>query len=109
MLSREDVLAIYEAGPDAMVALVERLLAQQAELGQQVQTLSARVQDLEARLNKDSHNSHQPPSSDGLRKLPRRRSRRQRSGKAPGGQVGHVGVTLRPVAKPDQIVPHTPH
>ena len=108
MLSREEILAIYEAGPEAMVGLVERLLARQAELEQHVQALTARVQELEARLNKDSHNSHQPPSSDGLAKLPRRRSRRKRSGKASGGQVGHPGATLLQVAEPDQIVPHAP-
>ena len=108
MLSREEILAVYEAGPEAVVALVESLQAQQAELMAQVQTLAARVQALEARLNKDSHNSHKPPSSDGLAKLPRRRSRRQRSGKASGGQAGHAGFTLQPVAEPDQIVTHAP-
>ena len=106
MLSREEILAIYESGPEAVVALVQRLLAQQAELVQQVQTLTARVQELESRLNKDSHNSHQPPSSDGLAKLPRRRSRRQRSGKASGGQPGHPGTTLMQVEHPDQVVTH---
>ena len=108
MLSREEILAVYQAGPEAVVALVERLLSEQSELAQQVQTLAARVQELETRLNKDSHNSHKPPSSDGLAKLPRRRSRRQRSGKASGGQVGHRGFTLQPVAEPHQIVTHAP-
>jgi transposase len=108
MLSREEILGIYEAGPEAVVALVESLQTQQAELMAQVQTLTARVQALEGRLNKDSHNSHKPPSSDGLAKLPRRRSRRQRSGKASGGQAGHPGFTLQPVAEPHQIVRHAP-
>jgi transposase len=108
MLSREEILGIYEIGPEAVVTLVEGLQAQQAGLLAQVQTLTARVQALEARLNKDSHNSHKPPSSDGLAKLPRRRSRRQRSGKASGGQAGHAGFTLQPVAEPHQIVRHAP-
>jgi transposase len=108
MLSREEILAVYEAGPEAVVALVQRLLSEQSELVQQVRTLAARVQELETRVNKDSHNSHKPPSSDGLAKLPRRRSRRQRSGKASGGQAGHVGFTLQPVAEPNQIVTHAP-
>lgn len=107
-ISREEILAIYAAGPEAVVDLVERLLAQQAELVQQVQVLTARVQELEARLNKDSHNSHKPPASDGLAKLPRRRSRRKRSGKASGGQAGHPGMTLMQVDQPDEIVPHSP-
>jgi transposase len=108
MLSREEILAVYEAGPEAVVALVERLLAEQSRLFQQVQMLTTRVQELESRLNKDSHNSHKPPSSDGLAKLPQRRSRRKRSGKASGGQAGHVGFTLQPVAEPNEIVAHAP-
>jgi|SRR5579859_800267 len=108
MLSREEILAVYETGPEAVVAVVEGLQAQQAELMAQVQTLTVRMQALEARLNQDSHNSHKPPSSDGLAKLPRRRSRRQRSGKASGGQAGHLGFTLLPVAEPNQIVTHAP-
>jgi len=108
MLSREEILTIYAQGPEAVVDLVEKLSSHQAELVQQIQTLTTRVQELETRLNKDSHNSHKPPSSDGLAKLPRRRSRRQRSGKASGGQAGHVGFTLQPVAEPHQVVTHVP-
>lgn len=100
-ISREEILATYEQGPEAVVALVERL-------AQQIELLTARVQELEARLNKDSHNSHKPPASDGLAKLPRRRSRRKRSGKASGGQAGHPGVTLMQVERPDEVVPHSP-
>ena len=100
-LSREEILAAYAAGPEAVVQLVEGLLAQ-------VQLLTARVEELETRLNTDSHNSHKPPASDGLAKLPRRRSRRKRSGKASGGQAGHVGFSLQPVAEPHQIVTHAP-
>lgn len=100
-LSREEILAAYAAGPETVVQLVEGLLAQ-------VQMLTTRVQELETRLNKDSHNSHKPPASDGLAKLPRRRSRRKRSGKASGGQAGHLGFTLQPVAEPNQIVTHAP-
>src|SRR3972149_6123616 len=65
MWSLDEILAIYRAGPEAMVALVEKLWATQVTLEQQVQVLAARVAELEARLNKDSHNSHHPPSSHG--------------------------------------------
>lgn len=108
-MNRDEILTLYAAGPEAVVQLVEQLLTTQAELRQQVETLTRRVQELETRLNKDSHNSHKPPSSDGLAKLPRRRSRRQRSGKASGGQAGHIGFTLLTVVKPNQIVRHAPH
>ena len=107
MLTRDEILKVYAAGPDAVVALVEQLQATQAELRQQVQLLTARVAELEMRLNKDSHNSHQPPSSDGPAKLPPRRSRRKRSGKKSGGQPGHPGATLLQVKHPDKVVTHT--
>ncbi len=80
-MKRDEILTIYAAGPEAVVSLVEQLL-------------TTRVQELEANLNKDSLNSHKPPSSDGPAQLPRRRSQRQRKGKASGGQAGHPGTTL---------------
>jgi hypothetical protein len=42
------------------------LKAETAALREQVTVLAARVQELEARLAKDSHNSSKPPSSDGF-------------------------------------------
>jgi transposase len=82
------------------------LKAQIAELVAQNATLVARVQELEARLAKDSHNSSKPPSSDGLGR--KTKSLRRRSGKKPGGQLGHRGETLRLVATPDVVVAHRP-
>jgi transposase len=73
----------------------------------QIQELVAQVQGLQARLAKDSHNSSKPPSSDLLgRKRPR--SQRRRSGKKPGGQLGHRGETLHLVATPDAVVEPRP-
>ena len=69
-----------------------------------VHTLSARVQELEAQLRKDSHNSSKPPSSDGLARKPK--SLRKSSGRKPGGQAGHEGTTLKRVATPDVTVRH---
>ena|SRR5260221_432179 len=130
MSSRDEILSIYQAGPDALVVWVEhllaalagqtehllathaaraaRLLANQAALEQQVQELTARLAELETRFNKDSHNSHQPPSSHGPAKRPHPRSLRKRSDKKRGGQAGHPGVTRCLVADPDIIVTHVP-
>ena len=60
------------------------------------------IAELEARLNKNSNNSSQPPSQDGYRK--ELKNSRQKSGKATGGQSGHEGKTLERVTNPDKIV-----
>ncbi len=105
MPSRDEILTIYKAGPDAMVAWVEQLVSTHQ---QQVANLTTRLEQLEARLNKDSHNSHKPPSSDGPAKRPRPHSLRQPSGKKSGGQTGHPGVTRALVDQPEVIIPHAP-
>jgi transposase len=61
--------------------------------------LDARVKELEGQKNKDSHNSHIPPSK-GLVKI---KNSRQSTGNKPGGQVGHRGTTLEMVSIPDKI------
>ena len=67
--------------------------------------LVARIEELEARLNKDSHNSSKPPTSDGLKKG-RKHGLRHKSGKKSGGQEGHEGHRLELVADPKHIVVH---
>ena len=80
---------------------IAALTAENAHLREQVEALGALVQELQARLAKDSHNSSKPPSSDGLGR--KSRSLRKKSGKKPGGQLGHRGETLRLVATPDVV------
>lgn len=96
--------------PDARIAELEGLVRQQRQqlevvLAQNAM-LQARVQELEARLAKDSHNSSKPPSSDGLAR--KTKSLRRRSGKKPGGQLGHRGQSLRLVSTSDEVVEHRP-
>lgn len=106
MMTREEILAVYEAGPDAVVSLVQSLIA---NFEAQVQALNERVRELEIRLGKDSHNSHKPPSSDEPTfRRGRRKSLRQRSGKKPGGQPGHTGRTRVQVETPDETHLHVP-
>jgi len=94
----EQVQAVYHQGEEAVVALVTQLVAM-------ITALEARVQGLQDQLSKNSSNSSKPPSSDGLSK-PQPRSLRESSGKANGGQTGHLGHTLKAVEHPDHIQVH---
>jgi transposase len=95
-LTREQILTLYKAGPEAIVSLIEYLQDRQSDIYR-------RLRDLEEQLQKNSRNSHKPPSSDGLKKIPKLR---KPSGKKPGGQPGHAGNTLRLVDRPDTVEVH---
>src|SRR5579859_1082891 len=101
MLTREEIQALYDLGPDAIVEVINTL---QDAVG----LLSLRVKQLEDRLGKDSHNSSKPPSSDGFKK-PNPQSLRGKSGRPSGGQKGHPGRTLQFARTPDHIVVHRPN
>src|SRR5512136_813334 len=83
---------------EELQALVRQLLDENA-------ALKARVAELEAQRKADSHNSHRPPSTDGLRKRP---ALPKPAGRKRGGQCGHQGKTLEMVAHPDTTVLCTP-
>jgi len=71
-----------------------------AKLEERFDALVKRVEELEARLKKDSSNSSRPPSSDAPWKT--RAPRRTPSGRRPGGQPGHEGTT-RPLVPPERL------
>jgi transposase len=118
-MTRQQAEAIYDAGKETVVgvlldlsAKVDQLTtdfavlkAENAALRAECQSLRDRVRTLEERLAKDSHNSHKPPSSDGLAK-PKPKSLRPKSDRPTGGQPGHSGHTLRMVEKPDRVLTH---
>jgi transposase len=83
---------------------LEQLRQENRALREQVALLSERINELEARLAKDSHNSHLPPSSDRFHRQPK--SLRKKSGKQPGGQTGHAGNTLKMSETPDLVIMH---
>jgi len=84
-------------------AKVDLILALEARLC----VLERRLRELEARVGLNSRNSSKPPSSDGPAK-PIAKSLREKSGRPPGGQPGHKGITLRQVSAPDRLEVHGP-
>ncbi len=109
MLTREEFQVLYEQGPDAVYSLFQTLWTRLVALEEQNAHLSSRVQQLEARLSKDSHNSSKPPSTDGFKKpTPKPCNLRHKTGKRSGGQPGHRGDTLTLVDKPDHLQVYAP-
>lgn len=113
-MEREEIYAVYKAGPEAVIELINNLIAiineQREIIAQQavkISILEERIKTLEEQLNKNSRNSSKPPSTDGLaKKKPKPKSLRKKSGRKPGGQEGHPGTTLTMVEKPDETVPY---
>ncbi len=102
MLTREEILEIYETGPEAVIAVIQRLGYIIEEQTIRIAELEERVRILESRLNQNSRNSSKPPSTDFfVKEKPNPKSRRKKSGKKPGGQEGHPGTTLEMVNDPD--------
>ena len=83
---------------DQFQAALDELSNAVAELSETNEKLIAKVQALEEKINKDSHNSNKPPSSDGLAGVPAEKGKS--AARKPGGQKGYEGTTLAMVETP---------
>lgn len=72
-----------------------------------IEQLTKEISELKARLNQNSQNSSNPPSSDKFGK-PNPKSLRKPSGKKAGGQQGHKGSSLQIIQAPDNYAIHNP-
>lgn len=105
-LSREDLMRLGRNNPEALVDIILAQRKQISALRELVRKLVQQVEALEARFAQNSGNSSKPPSSDGYTK-PSPKSQRKKTGRKSGGQKGHPGSTLAPVAKADFTVIHS--
>ena len=106
-IKREDILAVYEVGPDAVITLINNIIVEYQKIIDQqamrIVELEERVKSLEEKLNKNSQNSSKPPSTDNFaHEIPKPKSQRVKSSKKVGGQEGHIGTTLTMVDNPDE-------
>ena len=99
-MKRKDIIKVYNAGPEAVIKLVESIILKQQE---DILDLKKRIKALEDRLSQNSSNSSRPPSSDWPTK---KRSLRKKTGRSPGGQKGHKGHNLKMAGSPDSIKVH---
>ena len=84
------------------------LETEKRELETEIKNLQAENQKLKSQAAKNSSNSSKPPGSESYKKG-KPKSRRKKSGKKPGGQLGHIGKTLKPITNPNYVIIHTPH
>jgi transposase len=96
-MSPDDIRAVYRQGEDAVVGLITMLI-------DRLNSLEEEVVRLKGIINKDSHNSSKPPSTDFNRPAPK--SLRQKGQRKSGGQPGHQGFTLQRVKNPDHQIIH---
>ena len=96
---------LFDPLPPAVQAYIRALEAAVVHLAGQVATLAARVAELESKLDRNSSNTSQAPSTDGphVKPAPPRRP----SGRKRGGQPGHPKHE-RAILPPDEVVEHRP-
>lgn len=88
---------------ETLVSTVNFLYEENKDLKVRIIKLENDVEDLKKKLNKNSSNSHLPPSMDRYKKKPKE-IRNKNKNKKTGGQPGHKGATLRMTSAPDEII-----
>lgn len=99
------IMAVVSVAPKPSYDELAALVLAQAE---EVARLTARIAELEARLNQNSRNSSRPPGSDSPFVKPAPKSLRTKGVRRPGRPDGQPGVTLELVAFPDAVLVHEP-
>jgi transposase len=105
-LTEQQILDVYNQGPQAVVQLVQSLIAtfneKLEQCVNQLRNQQEQIDSLKRQLAQNSRNSSKPPSTDGYSKKQIPKSLRKKSGKKSGGQKGHPGTTLKISENPDK-------
>lgn len=106
----KDIIAQKQEVIEMLQREISSLTIENNEKEEEIQVLKKRIAELEdkvavleSRIKKDSSNSSKPPSLDGFKK-PKTFSTREKSGKRPGGQVGHTGHTIKVDAIETEVI-----
>ena len=105
-LTKEDLRKYSE---EEKIELILLLIKRDEENQKQIKALKQRVEELEHKLNlnnKNSSNSSKPPSGDNKPNGGLHRS--FKSGRKPGGQKGHPGISREHIDNPDEIIQCAP-
>ena len=100
--------ADWLASPASVRALILGQQEENEQLRAQLTVLATELASLREWMDRSSHNSSKPPSSDGPGFRPP--ERRKGSGRKRGGQQGHPGAgpELLPIERVDEVVEHHP-
>ena len=98
----DEVCKRLEHDPE-LLAFVNHLLTENFELKKYCASLEARIAELERQINQNSKNSSKPPSTDGFKRVTKKRKKGENP---PGGQKGHKGHTLEFTSNPDFVEVH---
>lgn len=99
----QSVVRMLQRAIKSRTKVISKLKEMIRTLKKRIAELEDKVAVLEGRIKKDSSNSSKPPSSDGFKK-PRTYSTREKSGRKPGGQVGHIGRTIKPDVEETKVI-----
>ena len=103
VLSNEPLTKTTKVLIETLITTVNFLYEENKELKARVVKLETDVEDLKKQFNKNSDNSHFPPSTDRYKKKPKD-PRNKNKIKKTGGQAGHKGTTLEMTSSPDEII-----
>src|SRR5437867_5564661 len=98
----EETSQYHQCSKDDLIEMILDRDRTIADRDQMIADLKKEIEGLKHPVPKDSTNSSIPTSKELIQ---RTRSQRQKSGKKPGGQAGHVGHHRERHAYPNKIVP----